>query len=360
MRVRAHGLVVDSDVDLALDRPTADAPDVVVRQHAHRPVGADVPAGRVLARLVLGGRVRFALVADEHGLVLHFAAMAVARLDAGATRVDLHLDPAVDPGMAAILVNGYVMTVVLRARGHQVLHATAYATGGRAVALVGSSGMGKSTSGVMACRAGAALVSDDVLRVAPAPGGDGWVCWPGTTESRLRPAAAALAAPDVGAPGSGPGAGPDAHAGTGSATGRPWRARTRATSDGRHAVTPGAPEGPGAPELSSGAPLPLVEVLVPAPSREADHARFEPLVGAAALVELSRHPRLVGLEDPAWLREEFEGLSALVRAVPVARAALPWGPPWPAATGRALLARTGVVDLVGAGGRAGARAGRSA
>ena len=103
-----------------------------------------------------------------------------------------------------------------------------------------------------------------------------------------------------------------------------------------------------------GAPLPLVEVLVPAPSREADHARFEPLVGAAALVELSRHPRLVGLEDPAWLRREFEGLAALVRGVPVARALLPWGPPWPGATGRALLARTGVVDLVGAEpGRAG-------
>ena len=375
VRVRAHGLVVDSDVDLSLDRPTTDAPDVVVRRHAHRPVGTEVPAGRVLARLVLGGRVRFALVADGAGLVLHFAAMAVARVDAGATRVDLHLDPAVDPGMAAILVNGYVMTVVLKARGHQVLHATAYAAGGRAVALVGSSGMGKSTSGVMACRAGAALVSDDVLRVAPAPGG-GWVCWPGTTESRLRPAAAALAEPDAGAPRSGPGAGRGEGPGAGARRG--WRARTRATSDGRHAVTPGAPDGPGGSDLATGAPLPLVEVLVPAPSREADRARFEPLTGAAALVELSRHPRLVGLEDPAWLRAEFEGLSALVRAVPVARAVLPWGPPWPAATGRSLLARTGVVDLtadpdpdlgagpdadpaadlVGAGDRAGARAGR--
>lgn len=351
MRVRAHGLVVDSDVDLALDRPTTDAPDVVVRAHPPAPVGADVPAGRVLARLVLGGRVRFALVADEDGLVLHFAGMAVARLDAGATRVDLHLDPAVDPGMAAILVNGYVMTVVLRARGHQVLHATAYAAGGRAVALVGSSGMGKSTSGVMACRAGAALVSDDVLRVAPAPG-DGWVCWPGTTESRLRPAAAALAEPDAGTPGSGPGAGSGAR--------RTWRARTRATSDGRHAVTPGAPDSLGTSGLSPGAPLPLVEVLVPAPSRAADHARFEPLTGAAALIELSRHPRLVGLEDPTWLRGEFEGLSALVRAVPVARAVLPWGPPWPQESGRALLARTGVVDLVGADDRAGVPAGRPA
>lgn len=321
MKVLAHGLVVDSEVDLALDRPAdGQVADVTVRLRPPRPVGADVPPGRVVARLVLGGRVRFALVADDAGLVLHFAGLALARVDPAARRVDVHLDPATDPGMAAILVNGYVMTTVLKARGHQVLHGTAYAAGGRAVALVGSSGMGKSTSGVLACRAGAALVSDDVLRVAPAPGGGGWVCWPGTTEARLRPAAADLAEPDPG-------------------TGRPWHARTRATSDERHAVTPGAPDALG------GGPLPLVEVLVPEPSREAEHATFPRLAGAAALVELSRHPRLVGLEDPAWLRAEFEGLSALVRGVPVARAVLPWGPPWPEATGRALLARTGVVDL---------------
>lgn len=318
MRVRAHGLVVDSDVDLALDRPVTGPPDVVVRTGPPAPVHGDVPPGRVIARLVLDGRVRFVLVADEAGLLLHFAGLASARLDHDATRVDLHLDPTADPGMAAILVNGYVMTTVLKARGHQVLHGTAYAAGGRAVALVGSSGMGKSTSGVLACRAGASLVSDDVLRVAPGPTGDGWVCWPGTTESRLRPAAAALAAVDPG-------------------TGRAWHARTRATSDGRHAVTPGAPD-------AGGGPIPLVEVLVPAPSREAAHASFASMPPAAALLELSRHPRLVGLEDAGWLREEFEGLSALVRAVPVARALLPWGPPWPDATGRALLVRA-VVDL---------------
>lgn len=321
MRVLAHGLVVDSEVDLALERPAdGSTADVVVRLRPPSSVGADVPPGRMIARLVLDGRVRFALVADDAGLVLHFAGLALARVDPGARRVDLHLDPAADPGMAAILVNGYVMTTVLKARGHQVLHGTAYAAGGRAVALVGSSGMGKSTSGVLACRAGAALVSDDVLRVAPAPGGEGWVCWPGTTEARLRPAASALARPE-------------------RAAQHPWRARTRATSDGRHAVTPGAPD------ALDGGPVPLVEVLVPAPSREAEHATFPRLPGAAALVELSRHPRLVGLEDPGWLRTEFEGLSALVRGVPVARAVLPWGPPWPAATGRALLARTGVVDL---------------
>jgi len=211
---------------------------------------------------------------------------------------------------------------VLKARGHQVLHGTAFAAGGRAVVLVGSSGMGKSTSGVLACRAGAALVSDDVLRVAPAPGGDGWVCWPGTTEARLRPAAAGLAHDDRDVRGL-------------------RHVRSRATSDGRHAVTPGTPD------VLGGGPLPLVEVLVPAPSREATHAAFPRLAGAAALVELSRHPRLVGLEDPAWLRAEFEGLSALVRGVPVARAVLPWGPPWPEASGRALLARTGTVDVSG-------------
>lgn len=324
MRAMAHGLVIDSEVDLHVDRPTPAPADVLVRLRPSRPVGGTMPGGEVIAGQVSGGHLRFALVRDDRGLLLHFAGLAQTRVDSGLTEVNLHLDPAADPGMAAVLVNGYVATVLLMARGHHVLHATAYEVGGRAVALVGASGMGKSTAGVLACRAGARLVSDDVLRVAPAPGGDGWVCWPGTTESRLRPAAAGLALPGDGADG--------------------WRARSRSTADGRSAVTPGGRPGDGStPE--PGAPLPLVEVLVPAPSREAEAPRFEPLGGAAALLELSRHPRLVGLEDPGWLRAEFEGLSALVRALPVARAVLPWGPPWPWSSGRALVERAAAVDL---------------
>lgn len=325
MRVVAHGLVIDSDVDLHLDRPSLEPADVLVHLRPQAPVDDGLPDGEVLARLHSGGHLRFALVRDGHGLLLHFPRLASARIDTSLTEVDLHLDPRTDPGMAAVLLNGYVATVLLMARGHLVLHATAYAVDGRAVAMVGASGMGKSTSGVLACRAGARLVSDDVLRVAPAPSGVGWVCWPGTTESRLRPAAADLALP-----------------GTDAGTG--WQARSRSTADGRTALSPGCRA---STAHDAGEPLPLVEVLVPTPDRETSAPRFVPLTGAAALLELSRFPRLVGLEHPGWVRAGFEGLSTLVRSVPVGRAVLPWGPPWPPESGRALVERAAVAGQAG-------------
>ncbi len=328
MRVAAHGLVIDSDVDLHLDRPSLEPADVLVRLRPEAPVADGLPDGEVLARLHAGSHLRFALVRDGRGLLLHFPRLASARIDTSLTEVDLHLDPRTDPGMAAVLLNGYVATALLTARGHLVLHATAYAVDGRAVAMVGASGMGKSTSGVLACRAGARLVSDDVLRVAPSPDGGGWVCWPGTTESRLRPAAAGLALP-----------GEDARSG--------WQARSRSTADGRTALIPGGHAGAARDDGDTGAPLPLVEVLVPTPDRQTAGPRFEPLTGAAALLELSRYPRLVGLEHPGWVRAGFEGLSALVRSVPVARAVLPWGPPWPPESGRALVERAAVVGPAG-------------
>lgn len=71
-----------------------------------------------------------------------------------------------------------------RARVHR--SPDAEEVGGRAVAFIGSSGIGKTTLKALCCAAGARLVTDDVLRVEPRDG-EGW-CFHGTCTLRLRPA----------------------------------------------------------------------------------------------------------------------------------------------------------------------------
>jgi hypothetical protein len=60
---------------------------------------------------------------------------------------------------------GPVLGFVLRLRGINCLHASAVAIGGRAVAFVGASGSGKSSTAAAFARAGFAVLSDDVTPV---------------------------------------------------------------------------------------------------------------------------------------------------------------------------------------------------
>jgi hypothetical protein len=60
---------------------------------------------------------------------------------------------------------GPVMGFVLRLRGVVCLHACAVALGGRAVALVGQAGAGKSTTAAAFARRGVPVLSDDVTRL---------------------------------------------------------------------------------------------------------------------------------------------------------------------------------------------------
>jgi hypothetical protein len=146
---------------------------------------------------------------------------------------------------------------------------------GRVIAFVGSSGAGKSTLAAAACRGGARLVADDVLRVEV---GDPVLAHPGASHSRLREGVAALAA--------------------GVTDGRSADGRVVARFD---RVT---------------VPLPLVAVVVPT----ADGAGLTRLGGADALIELCRFPRVAGWRDPQHLQTHFDHLARLAQRVPVYRA----------------------------------------
>lgn len=67
---------------------------------------------------------------------------------------------------AATYLSGPVLALALRLRGLVCLHASAVAIEDRAIALVGSAGIGKSTAAAAFARSGYAVLSDDVVALA--------------------------------------------------------------------------------------------------------------------------------------------------------------------------------------------------
>ncbi len=207
---------------------------------------------------------------------------------------------------ASILLAGNVLSSVLTLQGECVLHASGIQIDGSALAIVGASGMGKSTMTALLCAAGARLISDDVLRLTASRRGT--ACFAGTSLIRLRPAAAELALlfPD---------------------------GMTIPTPDGRIGVRV---------QQAAGSRFQLHAIVIPRPSREAPELIVERLGGRAALVELLRYPRLLGWRVSEPTRRSFRFLSDVAMNVPVFSAEVPWGPPFDSAMPRQLLERVGI------------------
>jgi hypothetical protein len=74
-------------------------------------------------------------------------------------------DPGVDETLLRPSILGTAMSVLLQQRGFLVLHASAVVIAGKAVAFMGYSGAGKSTTASAFVNQGYALVTDDVLAV---------------------------------------------------------------------------------------------------------------------------------------------------------------------------------------------------
>ncbi|MCT2585753.1 hypothetical protein [Actinophytocola gossypii] len=277
----AYGLRIASDVELPLP-PGSGHPDLVLRRGPDRPVPAERPGPPLAEVLRPDGSVFYTLARVGDTTVLRYPGLCDFVGDA---EVTIHLHPGADAGLLPVLIAGTLLAVHLTLRHAHVLHASAVEVDGRAVAFVGASGMGKSTLSAALCAAGHALVSDDLLRV------DGGVVHPGATESRLRPAASALAE----------------------------TAAVRETADGRLAV---------APRVWTGGPLPLAACVVPRPDRAAAGVAVRRLRPAVALLGLSRYPRVLGWTDGPTAASAFQSLADLVERVPVFEATIPWGLPF--------------------------------
>jgi hypothetical protein len=149
---RISGLAVASQLELpgAIDAPAADvAPDITVRlQPAPDALEGGVAGGpnwemageRVLLRVPRLGRILI-----EHGR--HIG----VELAPGATERDV-----------SVFVLGTAFGILLHQRGVTVLHGSAVARDGVAMAICGASGAGKSTLATALCRAGFDFVADDI------------------------------------------------------------------------------------------------------------------------------------------------------------------------------------------------------
>lgn len=297
--------------DLPLDAAQSEAaPDwTVLRGEAHS--AREAPRGRVLSALSVPGAA-YDLREDPRDpalWTLRYEGVCAFEIDRGRKSVVAYPEPGVDDEMCSLLLAGNVLAHLLSAAGELMLHASAVAVGGKALATIGTSGGGKSTLAAWLHRAGAEVVSDDALRV-DIDGGAAY-CHAGTRTLRLRRSSTPLA-----------------ESGSSSAA--------RQTVDGRLALR--------APQPSASR-FRLAAVLVPMQSREAEVPEIERLTKRDALLELLRYPRVIGWQDAEVLRVAFVRAGRLAELVPVFKATVPWGPPFPRPLAEQLLRATGIAAL---------------
>ena len=230
---RQCGLRVRSELDLHLPARSGDTFDIDVRwgPEIHN-TGEPLP-GDEHRRLRVGRRLAGTPPpSNDSGYQLRFHDCGQFMISADLAEVQVWPDPAGSNRAAPDPHGRHRERLSVGLRGNTVLHASAVAIDGKALAFVGQSGRGKSTLAALMCLDGAQLVTDDVLTVA---GDETVICRGGASELRLRQAAADLARSH-----------PDA--------------ATRTTADDRLALSADQP---------SLDPLPLACIVIPAPDRTA-------------------------------------------------------------------------------------------
>lgn len=293
-RQRLYGLVVEADFDLHQDRP-ADGEPVDVRVRRGGPVAASwdvAPGDPVLDWSVDGRRWYSCGRSDDGDYLLRFAGACEFHISADLSDVVVREAEGATTGISEVLTTGAMLAFQLYLRGHPVLHASAVEMNGTALAFVGSSGQGKSTMAALQCSDGAALITDDVLRVDL----DGTVprCHLGATELRLR-------------------TGSSADELSGSAAG------TRSSVDGRHVLR--------LPASARDLP-PLAAMVIPMPDKDGGDLHIERVPPAEALFAVLSLGRLYGWADTSVVKSHFQLVSELVSVTPVFVARVPWGPPF--------------------------------
>jgi hypothetical protein len=319
---RIHGLLVESEIPLQARRVDQDGrgadpesgsvtdpvPDYRVAEGELRDCPLAPPRGRILGELRDDAFGYWAAETrrDPARWTLRYAGICDVTLDLERKTITVHRSPEADPGLIPVFIEGSVLAHALSAAGLLVLHSSAVEVGNRALAIVGPPGAGKSTLAALLCATGARLVTDDALRVDATDSGA--MCFPGTRGLRLRPAAASLRARIEGA-------------------------AAMDTADGRTAVLP---------VRAADAPLELGAVLVPELSRAATRLQVRRLGAMEGLQELLRHPRLTLWRASEPIGQLFELTGEIAEGLPVYRATVPWGPPFPAGLAEGLLASVGV------------------
>ncbi|TQL69968.1 hypothetical protein FB381_3891 [Nocardioides albertanoniae] len=306
--VRLYGMNIRTEIPTHQHRPVPPGarPDLEINLGPPVPATDAAPPGKVLLDL-RGNQQYYTGTQHEDGFSLRFHGTCDIEIDSGLGRAVVHPVTGGESGMLSVLAGGTLLAFVLGLRRAPVLHASAVHVGDEVLAFAGASGMGKSTMATLQCADGAALVTDDLLRLDLTTRRP--LCSLGATELRLRRPAAQLADVQVGA------------------------GRQRATADDRNAF---------APRTATTESLPLATIVVPVIDRDPARTavRIESLAPLDALLLLTRFPRLLGWRSPAILRDQLDQIGDLVERVPVHVAVVPAGPPFP--SGLAGAVRDGV------------------
>jgi len=173
-RYRAYGLDIESERPLPLrSAPSGTKPDLIVvdagRAPAERPSGPD---RRTLEATEDGWTLRYD---NREGGWMAFDYSAAERrlIVSGSLEWEAFEGP----------LSGVVCGVLLRLGGATLLHGAGLGFDGRAVAILGASGHGKSTLAGALIACGAVLMTEDLLRLSP--GADGFLAEPGAPTLHL-------------------------------------------------------------------------------------------------------------------------------------------------------------------------------
>jgi hypothetical protein len=293
------GLRVRTDLSLSSSLSASSSPaivDVTVAVGSPAEVPWRRPSADVVAELVApDGRPRYTFGRAANGTTTaRFYGLADFVISADHRSVVCHADPCAPPGFAAMLLEGSVAAYLLSIAGQCVLHASAVeVVPGSAVAFIGPSARGKTTTAALLCAEGLPLLADDVLPVlldrSPPR------CGAGSRELRLRPGQVDVARMFAGV------------------------AETRRTADGRIAVRPGA----------SPSPEPaLARIVLPRRWRGAGQVELRRLSIAESVSVLASTTRIEGWRSPAQVARRFGHAVDLAASVPVFEVTIPWGPPF--------------------------------
>lgn len=115
--------------------------------------------------------MRVARLRDGRYYRLAFSEGVTAVVDAAGDRVWATWSGASTEEDAASYLTGSVLAFVLRLRGVACIHGSAIAIGGKAVAVVGPSGSGKSSTAASFARLGYAVLTDDLIALRETPRG---------------------------------------------------------------------------------------------------------------------------------------------------------------------------------------------
>ena len=173
-----YGLIVESEFFLpgavVVSPSTAD---VFVRTAQARPVKSPVTG-------------LFNLTQQEDAHVFDFPDGVQAVVASDATRIELSWPPPFTSDYAATYLMNVVMSLVMRLRGHETLHASAILIDDAAIVFLGVSGAGKSTITAMLALRGFPVITEDVTAIIDR--GTTFAVVAGHTRVRLWPDVAAL------------------------------------------------------------------------------------------------------------------------------------------------------------------------